>query len=463
MPRTLFDKIWDQHAITTNAAGHTLLYIDWLLFAESTFADFEVLRNDGYSVRRPAQLFGIADHYTPSHGTTLADAVDDERRNIITTLERNARRHGFEYLGLGDPRRGIQHLVGPEQGLAQPGVIVMCADSHTATQGALGALAFGIGGELTHAFATQTVWQRKPKQMRVTVDGKRGYGVTAKDVILTILAKVGAGGAVRHAIEYAGAVIRDMSVDERMTVCNMSIEMGARAGTVAPDDKTYAYVHGRPFAPAPEDWDTALAYWRTLTSDPDAVWDKEVTISGDQIVPMVTWGNSPENSLSIKDLVPTPADEPDAQRRLDMQRSLDYMDLKPGMPLTRIAIDQVFIGSCTNSRIHDLREAAAVLNGRKTVVPTLVVPGSMSVKREAEAEGLHRIFIEAGCTWGEPGCSMCVSLNGDTVAPGKRCASTSNRNFRGRQGPGSRTHLMSPPMAAAAAITGKLTDVRELI
>ena len=463
-PRTIFDKIWDQHTITTDDSGQALLYVDWLLFGESSFNEFDVLHFEGFKVRRPKQVFGVADHYTSSRGSTLADIVDDERRNLILTLERNAREGGFTFFGLGDPRRGIQHLVGPEQGLAQPGVIILCIDSHTATQGAVGALAYGVGGELDHALATQTIWQRKPRQMRINVEGKRGIGVASKDIILAILAHIGTDGGVQHSIEYAGAVIRDMSVEERMTVCNMSIEAGSPAGTVAPDEKTFAYVKGRPFAPRDgEQWDAALAYWKTLPSDERAAWDKEVTLNADRIEPMVTWGNSPEDGVSITGMVPDPAAEPDAQKRAGMERSLEYMDLRPGTRMTDIAIDQVFIGSCTNSRIEDLRAAATIVKGRKAVVPALVVPGSSGVKRQAESEGLDRIFKEAGFFWGEAGCSMCISLNGDVVPAGKRCASTSNRNFRGRQGKGSRTHLVSPVTAAAAAVTGRLTDVRELI
>jgi 3-isopropylmalate/(R)-2-methylmalate dehydratase large subunit len=463
-PRTIFDKIWDEHTITTDDSGQTLLYVDWLLFAESSFNEFDVLHFEGYKVRSPKQVFGVADHYTSSRGTTLADVIDVERRNLILTLERNAREGGFTFFGLGDPRRGIQHLVGPEQGLAQPGIIMLCIDSHTATQGAVGALAYGVGGDLDHALATQTIWQRKPKQMRINVEGKRGVGVASKDVILAILAEIGTDGGVQHSIEYAGSVIRDMSVEERMTVCNMSIEAGSPAGTVAPDAKTFEYVQGRPFAPrAGEQWDAALAYWKTLPSDRDAPWDKEVTLDGDQIQPMVTWGNSPEDGVPITDVVPDPSGEPDAQRRAGMERSLEYMGLRPGTRMTDIAIDQVFIGSCTNGRIEDLRDAAAIVKGRKVVVSSLVVPGSSGVKRQAESEGLDRIFKEAGFYWGEAGCSMCISLNGDAVPAGKRCASTSNRNFQGRQGKGSRTHLVSPAMAAAAAVTGRLADVRDLI
>ena len=463
-PRTLFEKIWDQHTIVTNEGGQTLLYVDWLLCSEGSIHAFNILRAEGEKVRCPERVFGVADHYPASGGPTMADVLDDERRNMIATLDRNTQQYGIQYFGLGDPRRGIQHLVGPEQGLAQPGVIILCGDSHTSTQAAVGAIAFGIGGELAHVLATQTIWQRKPANMRVTVEGKRPPGVAAKDVILAIIAKVGAGGAVQHAIEYAGSTIRDMSVEERMTVCNMSIEAGARAGIIAPDEKTAAYVKGRPYAPRGEQaWNQAVAYWNSLPSDADAKFEREVTLDATTLAPMVTWGNSPENALPITAVVPEPDSEPDAQRRAGMVRSLEYMDLKPGTRMTDIAIDQVFIGSCTNSRIEDLRAAAAIANGRKAIVPALVTPGSTGVKQQAEAEGLDRIFRAAGFAWGEAGCSMCVSMNGDTVPAGKRCASTSNRNFRGRQGKDSRTHLVSPIMAVAAALSGRLADVRDFL
>jgi 3-isopropylmalate/(R)-2-methylmalate dehydratase large subunit len=464
LPRTLFEKIWDQHTIVTNEGGQTLLYVDWLLCSEGSIHAFNILRAEGEKVRRPERVFGVADHYPASGGPAMADVLDDERRNMIATLDRNTQQYGIQYFGLGDPRRGIQHLVGPEQGLAQPGVIILCGDSHTSTQAAVGAIAFGIGGELAHVLATQTIWQRKPANMRVTVEGKRPPGVAAKDVILAIIAKVGAGGAVQHAIEYAGSTIRDMSVEERMTVCNMSIEAGARAGIIAPDEKTAAYVKGRPYAPRGEQaWNQAVAYWNTLPSDAAAKFEREVTLDATTLAPMVTWGNSPENALPITAVVPEPDSEPDAQRRAGMVRSLEYMDLKPGTRMTDIAIDQVFIGSCTNSRIEDLRAAAAIANGRKAIVPALVTPGSTGVKQQAEAEGLDRIFRAAGFAWGEAGCSMCVSMNGDTVPAGKRCASTSNRNFRGRQGKDSRTHLVSPIMAVAAALSGRLADVRDFL
>jgi 3-isopropylmalate/(R)-2-methylmalate dehydratase large subunit len=462
--RTIFEKIWDSHTIISDPSGYSLLYVDWLLCSESSFHEFEVLEDRQLSVHRPERVLCISDHYTPSRGTNLSDFADDERRNIVALLRTNAQKHGITMFGIGDNRRGIQHLVGPEQGMAQPGVILLCNDSHTSTQGALGAIAFGIGGEVSHVLATQTLWQRKPRQMRITITGNRGYGVAAKDIILDIIAKIGADGAVQHAIEYAGNVIDEMSVEERMTVCNMSIEAGARAGIIAPDDKTVTYLKGRPYAPKDgAQWETAVAYWKSLPSDENAAWDRQKEIDISRVEPMVTWGNSPEDAVPISGVVPDPANEPDSRRRARIADSLMYMALQPGMRITDILVDQVFIGSCTNSRIEDLRAAAAVAHGRRAVVPALVVPGSTSVKLQAEAEGLDRIFKEAGFTWGHAGCSMCVSLNGDTVAPGKRCASTSNRNFRGRQGRDSRTHLVSPAMAAAAAIKGRFTDVRQMM
>jgi 3-isopropylmalate/(R)-2-methylmalate dehydratase large subunit len=460
---TIFEKIWKSHTIVEDEGGQTLLYIDWLLCSEGSMHAFNILKHEGVKVRRPQQIFGVVDHYAASGGPRFEDLVDEERRHMVRLLERNSAEAGMRLFGLGDPERGIQHLLGPEQGLTQPGVIILCGDSHTSTQGAVGALAFGIGGELGHALATQTIWQRKPKKMRVLVNGKRPHGVSAKDVILSIIAKVGHGGALQHAVEYDGEAIHEMSVEERMTVCNMSIEAGARLGIIGPDEKTFEYLRNRPYGPKEgAEMDAAIGYWKTLPTDADAVFDKEVALDAATLSPMVTWGNSPENAVPIDGVVPDPAYEADAQRRVAMERSLEYMDLKPGTRMRDIAIDQVFIGSCTNARIEDLRAAAAVVRGKRVKVPALVVAGSNPVKLRAEAEGLDRIFREAGFTWGEAGCSMCVGMNGDSVPEGKRCASTSNRNFRGRQGKGSRTHLVGPEMAAAAALTGRLTDVREL-
>jgi len=383
---------------------------------------------------------------------------------MVDDLDTHAHESGVTLFGLADQRQGILHVVGPEQGISQPGMTIVCGDSHTATHGAIGAMAFGIGAsEVAHVLATQTLWQGKPKNMRVAVDGTLAPGVHAKDVILTIIAGIGTAGATGHAVEYTGSTIRALSIEGRLTVCNMSIEAGARTGMVAPDDTTFAYLHGRPFAPKGADWDQALAYWRALPSDADAQFDREVHFDAADIVPMVTWGTSPEAAAPITGRVPDPASAPDALRRDGMARALAYMDLTPGTPLTDIAIDRVFLGSCTNSRIEDLRVAARIVDGRRTVIPAMVVPGSGLVKRQAEAEGLDAIFRRAGFEWREAGCSMCVGMNGDLVGPGERCASTSNRNFVGRQGKGARTHLVSPAMAVAAAVTGRLTDVRQLM
>lgn len=460
-PRTIVQKIWDRHTILEEG-GQSLLYVDRVMVSEGSIHAFDVLNGSGRKVRREKQVFAVPDHYAASGGPTLADIVDDERRAMIEVLDENARTHGVTQFGLGDSRRGIQHVVAVEQALTQPGIIILCGDSHTSTQGAVGALAFGIGGELSHVLATQCLWQRKPKVMKVEIDGALPHGVTAKDVILALIGKIGAAGAVGYAIEYCGSLIRSLSVEGRLTICNMSIEAGSRAGIVGPDETTYQYLSGRAYAPRGAAWDRALAYWRTLPTDGEAAFDNSVTLDAGTLEPMVTWGNSPENAIGISGRVPDPDQEPDLQRRAGMIRSLEYMDLVPGTRMTDISVDQVFIGSCTNSRIEDLRLAAAYTKGRKAVVPTLVVPGSGLVKKQAEAEGLDRVFKEAGFSWGEAGCSMCVSMNGDTVAPGLRCASTSNRNFRGRQGKGSRTHLVSPIMAVAAAVSGRLTDIRTL-
>ncbi|MBT5664258.1 MAG: 3-isopropylmalate dehydratase large subunit, partial [Rhodospirillaceae bacterium] len=360
--------------------------------------------------------------------------------------------------------QGIAHVVGPEQGITLPGLLMCCGDSHTATHGALGAFAFGIGAsEVAHVLATQTIWQRKPKSMRITVNGTLGFGVSGKDVVLAIIGQIGTAGATGHAVEFAGPVMRNMDMESRMTVCNMTIEAGGRSGMVAPDEATFAYCKGREFAPKGDKWENAVADWRTLVSDEDAVFDTDITVDGDAIAPMITWGTSPENVIQVTDVVPDPADEPDPNRRKIQEGALDYMGLTPGMKMTDVAVDKVFIGSCTNGRIEDFRAAAAVVKGRKAVVSSLVVPGSVQVKRQAEAEGLDKIFTDAGMFWGEPTCSMCVGMNGDILKPGERSASTSNRNFMGRQGEGVRTHLVGPAMAAAAAVTGTFADVRDLM
>jgi len=463
-PATLFDKIWSSHAILVRPDGATLLHIDRHLVHDGSGNAFRMLKEKGLAVRRPDRTFATPDHYVSTLSHDLASINEPHRRGVVEDLEANAKAAGLTLFGLSDRRQGIVHVVGPEQGLSQPGMIMVCGDSHTATHGALGALAFGVGAsEVGHVLATQTLWQRKPKNMRIVVDGTLAEGVHAKDVILAIIARIGAAGGVGHVIEYAGPAIRALGIEGRLTICNMSIEAGARAGMVAPDDTTFAYLHGRPYAPKGGDWDKAVAYWGALRSDDEAQFDREVRLDAAEIAPMVTWGTSPEAAAPITAQVPDPADVPDAARRDSMERALAYMDLKPGMPLTDIAIDRVFIGSCTNSRIEDLRAAAKVLDGRRAVVPAMAVPGSGLVKAQAEAEGLDAIFRRAGFEWREAGCSMCVGMNGDLVAPGERCASTSNRNFVGRQGKGARTHLVSPAMAAAAAVAGKLTDVRQLL
>lgn len=463
MSQTLYEKIWSAHSIAEGDDGQTLLHVGRHIVQDGSNHAFEGLRERNLPVRRPDQMFAMPDHGVSSKRRDIAAIGDADQRRAVQMLSTNAKDFGIVHFGLDDPRQGIVHVVGPEQGITQPGMLLVCGDSHTSTHGALGALAFGLGAsDVLHVLATQTIWQRRSRTMRVSVEGALPAGVTAKDVILAIIARIGANGAAGYVIEYAGAVLRAMSIEERLTICNMSIEAGARAGMVAPDDTTYAYLAGRPFAPEGARWDRALDYWRTLPSDPDAVFDRDVAFDAQTLAPMVTWGNSPEDALAVHEHVPDPADEPDLERRAYMQRTLDYMGLMPGMALTDIQIDQVFIGSCTNARIEDLRAAAQIARGRRAVVPALVVAGSTQVKLAAQAEGLDRIFRDAGFEWGEAGCSMCVAMNGDRVAPGRRCASTSNRNFIGRQGTGSRTHLLSPAMAAAAALTGHITDVRKL-
>jgi 3-isopropylmalate/(R)-2-methylmalate dehydratase large subunit len=460
--RSMFEKIWSRHVVTEGPGGQSLLYIDrHLLHEGSTFA-FERLRQSGRRVRRPQAMVATADHYVPT-ANRGAPIADEEVRGMEAALRRSTADLGIAYFGPADARQGIVHVVGPEQGLTQPGITLICGDSHTATHGALGALAFGIGSsEVEHVMATQCLWQRKPKVMRVVVSGARPFGVNAKDVILSIIARIGAGGGLGHAIEYAGATIAAMSIEERMTICNMSIEAGARAGMVAPDETAFAYLHGRPCAPTGEMWHRALDYWKTLPSDPDATFDREVIVDAGELAPTVTWGTSPQDALPITARVPDPSEIGDPVRRAGIERALGYMGLTPGAPLAEVKVDRVFIGSCTNGRLEDLRSAATVVKGRRAVIPAWVVPGSGLVKRAAEAEGLDRVFIEAGLEWREPGCSMCVGMNGDLGRAGERIASTSNRNFEGRQGKGVRTHLMSPAMAAAAAVTGRLTDVRTL-
>ncbi len=464
--RTMFEKIWAKHRIVERPDGQTLLYIDSHLIHDGSEPAFEFLRARNLRPRKPERIFATPDHYIPTDSREVGDIADTERRAMVESLSANTKSAGITLFGLKDPRQGIVHVVGPEQGISQPGMILVCADSHTSTHGAMGALAFGLGmTEACHVLATQTLWQRKPKTMRIVVDGKCQKGVYAKDIILAIIGRIGTAGATGHVIEYSGSAISALSVEGRLTVCNMSIEAGARAGMVAPDDTTYSYLAGRPYAPTGADWDAAVSHWRSLPSDEGALFDNEVRLDAGAIAPMVTWGTSPQDVAPIGGVVPDPADAAGPERRESMARALDYMGLTPGMPLDAIKVDRVFIGSCTNGRIEDLREAAAVVNGRKVhaTVRGWVVPGSSLVKEQAEAEGLDRIFRQAGFEWRQAGCSMCLGTNGEVVGPGERCASTSNRNFVGRQGRGARTHLMSPAMAAAAAVAGHITDVRPML
>ena len=462
---TMFEKIWRRHAIAEEE-GEVLLHVDRALIHEGSSHAFEKLDSQQRTVARPKQVFAFNDHYVPTTGRDkgVEGIAIPEIRNMVLKLAANTAKHGVTLFGIDDPRQGILHIVPPEQGITQPGLVICGADSHTSTHGAFGCLAFGIGAsEMMHVMATQTIWQRASKTMRVTVNGTLGFGVTPKDVILAIIAKIGAGGGTGHVIEYAGPVIRAMSMEGRMTVCNMSIEAGARAGMVAPDETTIQYMEGRPYAPKGAAWNEALAFWKTVPSDAEARFDREVALEGADIAPMVTWGTSPEHAAPITGTAPDPERELDGTKRAEIAAALEYQRLKPGMALSDIAIDRVFIGSCTNSRIEDLRAAAEVARRGRARVPAWIVPGSRAVQRQAEQEGLDRIFKDAGFEWRDPGCSLCTAINGDQLQPGERCASTSNRNFRGRQGTNSHTHLVSPPMAAAAALTGRLTDVRELL
>jgi len=461
-PLTLFDKIWAQHEILKADNGLSLLWVDRHYVHEGSFQGFDKVDARAEKVARPDLTFGIADHYVPTARNRVFN--DASLKRMVDQLVVNTQKHGVMLMGLDDPRQGIVHVVGPEQGLTIPGLIIVCGDSHTATHGALGSIAIGIGAsEVSHVLLTQTFWQKKPKRLRVTVGGTTGPGIGAKDIALSIIAKIGTNGAQGHAVEYAGAAIRALTMEGRLTLCNLAIESGARTGMVAPDETTFAYVKGRPFAPEGADFERAVEVWRALPSDADAAFDTEVSLDASAIAPVVTWGTSPEDTLPIDAAVPDPAQVADPARAQQMQGALDYMGLKPSQKLTDIRVDRVFIGSCTNARIEDLRAAAAVLAGRTAKVPGLVSAGSTQVKHQAEQEGLDKIFTAAGLTWGESGCSMCIGINGDIVAPGERCASTTNRNFRGRQGPGARTHLMSPAMVAAAAVTGHLADVRPML
>jgi len=464
-PRTLFDKIWESHLVDRAEDGTCLIYIDRHLVHEVTSPQaFEGLRLGGRGVRRPDATLAVADHNVPTDDRS--QGIDDPESKLqVDTLAANCAEFGIDYFGMDDVRQGIVHIIGPEQGFTLPGMTIVCGDSHTATHGAFGSLAFGIGtSEVEHVLATQTLIQRPAKNMRITVDGQLGLGVTAKDVILAIIGKIGTAGGTGHVIEYAGDVIRGLSMEARMTVCNMSIEAGARAGLIAPDETTFAYLEGRPMAPKAGAWEQAVAAWKTLPSDPGARYDREVRLAAADIAPQVTWGTSPQDVAPITGRVPDPRDAGDPARTAAMERSLDYMGLKPNTPFKDVAVDTVFIGSCTNGRIEDLREVARVAQGHKVAdgVRAMIVPGSGLVKAQAEEEGLDAIFVAAGFDWREPGCSMCLAMNADRLAPGESCASTSNRNFEGRQGRGGRTHLVSPAMAAAAAIAGHLADVREL-
>ena len=462
-PLTLFDKVWAAHEIVQREDGEALLWVDRHFVHEGSFNAFSQLKARRACVAEPGRTFAVADHYVPTRGSRRVIDNPDIAR-MVRTLEENTSEHGITLFGLDDARQGIVHVVGPEQGLTLPGLLIVCGDSHTSTHGALGAYAFGIGAsEVAHVLMTQTLWQRKPKRMRITVNGRLSSGIAAKDIALAIIAKIGADGATGHAIEFCGPVIRALSMEGRLTLCNMSIEAGARSGMIAPDETAFAYVKGRPYAPKGPVFEQALETWSALATDEGAEFDREVEIDAGEVAPIVTWGTSPQDALPIDARVPDPAREGDAARAKYLREALDYMALKPGTKLTDIAIDRIFIGSCTNARIEDLRAAAAVLTGRVSKVPGLVSPGSSAVKRQAEEEGLDRIFRAAGLEWGESGCSMCVGINGDVVPAGERCASTTNRNFRGRQGPGARTHLMSPAMVAAAAVTGRLADVRPLL
>ncbi|SNB60998.1 3-isopropylmalate/(R)-2-methylmalate dehydratase large subunit [Arboricoccus pini] len=465
MGRTLFEKIWDSHVVDRQPDGTCLLYIDRHLVHEVTSPQaFEGLRSTGRRVRRLDATLAVPDHNVPTSDRKLGIAEPTSRLQV-ETLERNCEEFGVELFGVTDQRQGIVHIIGPEQGFTLPGMTIVCGDSHTSTHGAFGSLAFGIGtSEVEHVLATQTLLQRMPKTMRITVDGELGFGVTAKDVILAIIGKIGTAGGTGHVIEYAGSVIRGLSMEGRMTICNMSIEAGARAGLIAPDETTFAYVKGRPMAPKAGAWEQAVAYWRSLPSDPDARYDTEIVLHGQTLEPQVTWGTSPQDVVGITGTVPDPRAADAEDRRRSISRSLEYMGLEAGMPMSEIAIDKVFIGSCTNGRIEDLRAVAKLVEGKKIAsrVEAMIVPGSGLVKYQAEEEGLDKIFIDAGFDWREAGCSMCLGMNPDKLKPGERCASTSNRNFEGRQGPGGRTHLLSPAMAAAAALNGHLTDVRDL-
>jgi len=464
MPQTIYDKIWNDHLVHEQDDGTSLLFVDRHLVHEVTSPQaFEGLRNSNRKVRQPNLTLAVADHNVPT--TDRTKGIEDEDSRIqVETLEKNCNEFGIELFGMNDKRQGIVHIIGPEQGFTQPGSIIVCGDSHTATHGAFGALAFGIGtSEIEHVLATQTLLQKKSKNFRINVNGNLPIGVTSKDVILQIIGKIGTAGGTGYVIEYSGNLISSLSVEQRMTICNMTIEGGARAGLIQPDEKIFKYLKNKPMSPKNNNWDKALEYWSNLKSDPKANFDKEINMEGSEIKPMVTWGTSPQDVVEIDGKVPNPDNEIDPDRKNSINRSLNYMGLKPNMKIKDIKIDKVFIGSCTNGRIEDIREAAKILKNKKIAshVNGMIVPGSGLVKEQAEQEGLDKIIKESGLEWREPGCSMCLAMNSDKLRPEERCASTSNRNFEGRQGRGGRTHLVSPAMAAAAAISGNLDDVRK--
>ena len=465
MPKTLYDKIWEDHLVYEQEDGTCLLYVDRHLVHEVTSPQaFEGLRTQKRKVRKPELTLAVPDHNVPTSDRSKG-ITDQDSKLQVDTLRKNCKEFGVQLFDVNDKRQGIVHIIGPEQGFTQPGTVIVCGDSHTATHGAFGSLAFGIGtSEVEHVLATQTLIQKKSKNFRINVNGKLPIGVTAKDVILKIIGTIGTAGGTGYVIEFAGDVIKSLSVEQRMTVCNMTIEAGARAGLIAPDEKTYKYFKDRPMSPKGENWDKALANWKNLFSDKDCKFDKEININGQDIEPLVTWGTSPQDVSPITGTVPDPELEKDEDRKIAMYRSLEYMGLKPNMKISEIKVDKIFIGSCTNGRIEDLRAAAKLLNGKKISkdVVAMVVPGSGLVKKQAEDEGLDKIFTNAGFQWREPGCSMCLAMNDDKLASKERCASTSNRNFEGRQGRGGRTHLVSPGMAVAAAIKGHLSDVRKI-
>ena len=464
MPLTLYDKIWNEHLIHEQEGGTSLLFVDRHLIHEVTSPQaFEGLRSSNRKVRQPKLTLAVADHNVPT--TDRSKGIDDKDSKIqVDTLEKNCKEFGIELFGMNDKRQGIVHIIGPEQGFTQPGTVIVCGDSHTATHGAFGSLAFGIGtSEVEHVLATQTLVQKKAKNFRINVNGQLPVGVTSKDVILQIIGKIGTAGGTGYVIEYAGSLISSLSVEQRMTICNMSIEGGARAGLIEPDQKIFDYLQGKPKSPKNKNWDQAMGYWKKLNTDSNAKFDKEINLKAEEISPMVTWGTSPQDVVTIDGKIPNPNNEKDTDKKNSMERSLKYMGLKADIPVNGIKIDKVFIGSCTNGRIEDLREAAKILKDKKKAdhIHAMVVPGSGLVKEQAEQEGLDKIFINSGFEWREPGCSMCLAMNADKLKPEERCASTSNRNFEGRQGKGGRTHLVSPGMAAAAAIAGHLDDVRK--